>query len=306
MVLVASRRADSRRRLPRARRPRLPQDDSATEPLRPREPSAARGGRRCPPAGLVLALLEEHGDRRRDHRAPVDLARELRAADPGPATARDLPLLLDHELRDPLWAAADHEPHADPGLRAGRRGMGRQARRRSRPGGGEGRSPARRRDLAIGRGIRARGRQARARAPFPRRAGHREDDAGEGARDRVQLPVRIDSGLGLRGDLHRHRRDRRARARPPREAARKEVGRAVHRLHRRDRRRRDAPERAEPRFRRRRRSLRPGQRARAPLVRAERRPQPVGRPHPGEPPVAGAALRRACAAVPGRPACTRA
>ena len=41
----------------------------------------------------------------------------------------------------------------------------------------------------------------------------------------------------------------------------------------------------------------PVERARAPLVRAVRRAQPVRRPHPREPPVARAALRRARAAV---------
>ena len=48
-------------------------------------------------------------------------------------------------------------------------------------------------------------------------AGHRQDDDGEGGRDRVQLAVRLDPGLGLRADLHRHRRTDRPlprRARP--------------------------------------------------------------------------------------------
>ena len=140
-------------------------------------------------------------------------------------------------------------------LRAGRRGVGRQARGRPRPGGGEGGGAPRGLDLAVGRGIRARGRQARARPPLPRRARHREDDAREGARDRLQLAVHLDPGFGLRGDVHRHRRDRRARPRPAREAARAQVGRSVHRLHRRDRRRRHAPAGAQPWLRRRGRRL---------------------------------------------------
>ena len=40
-------------------------------------------------------------------------------------------------------------------------------------------------------------------------ARHRQDDAREGDRDGVQLAVRLDPGLRLRRDVHRHRRDRR-------------------------------------------------------------------------------------------------
>ena len=83
-------------------------------------------------------------------------------------------------------------------------------------------------------------RQARA-GPAPlRRAGHRQDDAREGDRDGVQLAVHLDAGLGLRRDLHRHRRHHRPAPRRQGEAARAQVGRPVHRLHRRDRRRRHA------------------------------------------------------------------
>ena len=49
--------------------------------------------------------------------------------------------------------------------------------------------------LAVGRALRGRGRQARARRPLPRRARDRQDDAREGDRDRVQLAVRDDPGL---------------------------------------------------------------------------------------------------------------
>ena len=71
--------------------------------------------------------------------------------------------------------------------------------------------------------------------------GHGQDDALEGDRDVVQLPVRDDPGLGLRADVHRHGRGARALPRAQGEEARGQVGRPVHRLHRRDRRRRHAP-----------------------------------------------------------------
>ncbi len=93
-------------------------------------------------------------------------------------------------------------------------------------------------------------RQARARPPLPRSARHRQDDDGQGNRDWVQLAVRLDPGLGLCPDLHRHRRDHRALPRPQGEEARQQVGRPVHRLHRRDRRSRHAPPGARWRRRR--------------------------------------------------------
>ena len=70
---------------------------------------------------------------------------------------------------------------ADQGLRAGRRGLGRQARRRPRPGRGQGGDHPRRLALAVRRGVREGGRQARARRALPRRARHRQDDALQGA-----------------------------------------------------------------------------------------------------------------------------
>ena len=84
-------------------------------------------------------------------------------------------------------------------------------------------------------------RQARARRALPRRARHRQDDALQGHRDVVQLPVRDDPGLGLRADVHRHGRGDRALPGPQGQEAGQQVGRPVHRLHRRDRRRRHAP-----------------------------------------------------------------
>ena len=67
--------------------------------------------------------------------------------------------------------------------------------------------------------------------------GHRQDDALEGDRDRLQLPVHLDPRLRLRPDVHRHGRRDRPLPRLEGEAARTQVGRPVHRLHRRDRRR---------------------------------------------------------------------
>jgi hypothetical protein len=58
------------------------------------------------------------------------------------------------------------------------------------------------------------GGKARTRPALPRRAGDREDDAREGDRDRVQLADRHDPGLGVRPDVHRHRRADRPLARP--------------------------------------------------------------------------------------------
>ena len=107
-----------------------------------------------------------------------------------------LPVL--RELPDLHGPAAPDGHLADPRLRAGRRRVGRQARPRPRPGRGEGGDPPRRHALAVGRGVRGRRRQARARPALPRRAGHRQDDDGEGDRDRVQLAVRLDPRLGLR------------------------------------------------------------------------------------------------------------
>ena len=63
--------------------------------------------------------------------------------------------------------------------------------RRARPGGGEEGRPPGGEPLAVGRGIRAGGRKARARALVPRRARNREDDAVKGDRDRLQLPVPV-------------------------------------------------------------------------------------------------------------------
>ena len=85
--------------------------------------------------------------------------------------------------------------------------------------------------------VRAGRRQARARDALPRRAGHGQDNAGQGHRHQLQLALRHDSGLRLCPDLHRHRRDHRPLPRAQGEKAGGEVGRPVHRLHRRDRRR---------------------------------------------------------------------
>ena len=69
--------------------------------------------------------------------------------------------------------------------------------RRPRPGRGEGGGPPRRHALAVGRGVRARRRQARARPALPRRAGHRQDDAREGDRDGFNSPFVSIPGSGF-------------------------------------------------------------------------------------------------------------
>ena len=241
-------------------RSRVQARDPVAEPVRRRQPEAARGGRRQPPPRVVLALLAPRGDLDRDHRHPDLAARRRRGSGPprpGAPAARDAAALPDLQLRHPVRAAADDEPLADPRLRARGRRVGRAARGRARPGGGEGGSAARRRAVAVRRGVRAGRRQARARPAVPRRAGHRQDDAREGDRDRLQLAVRLHPRLRLRRDLHRHRRDRRPLRRVEGEAARPQVGRPVHRLHRRDRRGRHAAQLAQPGHGRR-RDVRPG------------------------------------------------
>ena len=304
-----------RDRVPGLRRPRLPCRHPVAQPVRAREQGASRGGRPRPPPGVVLAVLAPHRLHRRsgDHgclalprrlvgfcswidrtrrRSCLQLARAL---DPG--RLRLLP--LHRQLRDPDGAAAPDEPVADAGVRAGRRRVGRQARRRPRPGGGEGGGPPRRHDLAVGRGVRARRRQARARAPVPGSPGHGQDDAREGARDRIQLAVRVDAGLGLRGDVHRHRRDRGPPARTQGEEARTQVGRSVHRLHRRDRRGRNAPPGA-PAVRARGRPVLMERRERLQLLRTVGRAEPERRPDRRDPPLARASLRPARSDPAGR------
>ena len=91
-----------------------------------------------------------------------------------------------------------HGDPADQGVRAGRRQLGRQARARARPEGGQGGDHPRDQPLAGGRRVQEGRRQARARAAVPGLAGHRQDDAGEGDRHRVQLAVRDRPRLRLR------------------------------------------------------------------------------------------------------------
>ena len=248
--------------LPRRDGPHLPQVHPVAEPVRDGRHRAARGGRRQPAPRVVLApeVPLDRGHRvrvrrrlvhRADLRAPHDpvgdrgarLARR-RAGRTQPAVPHPLhpaAALLPVQLPD-LHGADDADGDlADPGLRAGRCEVGRQARRRARPGRGEGRGAPDRQPLAVRRGVREGGRQARARPALPRRPRHRQDDAREGDRDWVQLTVRLHPRLGLRADLHRHRRADRALHGAEGEEARRQVGRPVHRLHRRDRRRRHAP-----------------------------------------------------------------
>ena len=257
---VAGPHRARRHRLPGPRRPHHPAGDPMAEPLRHRGGAAARGGRGQPAPRLDVALLlprRDLGRRPRHDRLP--LAGHVRRDPPHvarhrtaharrhrppaaqqnpPASAR---LRLLPVLRQLLHLHGPDDAHghlADPRLRARRCRVGREARRRPRTGRGEGRGAADRHAVAVRRGVRAGRRQARARTALPRRAGHRQDDAREGDRDRLQLAVRVHPGLGLRADVHRHRRAHRSLPRAQGEAPRAQVGRPVHRLHRRDRRRR--------------------------------------------------------------------
>ena len=198
---------------------------------------APRGrGRAQPPSRLVLALCVplrvarralRHGRlprpapaRRGQHHVvgdgDVDRRRFRRGnQQPDVLDAGDLRLLPVHRQLPHLPGPDDADGHlADPRLRARRRDLGREARGRARPGRGQGGGQADRRPLAVGRAVREGGRQARAGPALPRRAGNREDDAREGDRDRVQLADRHDPRLGVRPDVHRHRRADRPLARP--------------------------------------------------------------------------------------------
>ena len=258
LVLGRAGRLRDDRDLPRGGRRARPQADPVADDLRRRERAQARR-HHLPAAPLVLAqevpphvhlrlaVPDRRADRRdlpgheldhRDGRRAQGHPRRPRRGAPARPDARDP---LPDQLPDPVRAAGVPRNPADQGLRARRRGLGREARGRSRPGRGQGGDHPRRLALAVGGGVREGRRQARARRAVPRPARHRQDDALQGHRHLVQLPVRDDPGLGLRPDLHRHGRGDRALPRPQGEEARGEVGRPVHRLHRRDRRRGHAP-----------------------------------------------------------------
>ncbi len=251
------------RRVPRPRRGGRPQADPVAHPLwRRREP---QGGRHRRAATLLVlahevpALADLHPDRAGDPRAlpaAVRVRRDQRAVlQPAARAADALPLLgaaaararvhpaaaaVLRQLRDLLRAVPVLRRAPDPRLRARRRELGREDRRRPRASRGEGGDHARDQPLAVRRGVREGRRQARARAALPRRPGHRQDDDLEGDRDELQLPVRDDSRVRIRRHVHRHGRDHGPVPGPQGAQAREEVGRAVHRVHRRDRRGRDA------------------------------------------------------------------
>ena len=132
--------------------------------------------------------------------------------------------------------------HADARLRARRRGLGRPAAGRARPGRGQaGGQPGRDALAVAARHSRRPAVSASAacsssarRAPA-RRCSPRRSPPASTVRS-CSMP-----GLGLPADLHRHGRGHRPLARAEGEEARPQVGRPVHRLHRRDRRRRHAP-----------------------------------------------------------------
>jgi hypothetical protein len=237
----------------RGHRRHRPQAHPAREPLR-RRPRAPAGRHHRPPARLVLAhALPPDVLAGPVRRPPAALPRVPgRLPQRHPRRGRPVPALHPH-LRDPDPAAVLREPlhhlradallrhQADEGVRAGGCGLGRQARRRPRPGRAEGGGHQGHRPVVGGRGLPQGGRQARAGPALPRRAGYRQDDALQGDRDLVQLADRDHAGLGIRADVHgpgRHHRDV-----PDRQGAAPgaQVGRHVHGLHRRDRRGRDAP-----------------------------------------------------------------
>ena len=167
--------------------------------------------------------------------------------------------------------AADGRP-PDALVRARRRELGRRDRPRARPGRRQGRGPQDHRAVAGRRPVQALGRQAGARAAVHRAARHRQDDARQGDRDGLQRALHGRARLGLRADVHRHGRDRRAVDGPQGQEARAQVGRPLHRLHRRDRRGRHAPLGARRRRERRAAAVQPD-------VRAARRAHRLGRRH---------------------------
>ncbi len=300
------------RGVPGARRRDRPPDHPLAEPLRHGRHAPARGRHREPPARVDVELVLPLGDpdlRVPDDRLPLQArqgrsGRErqlLRDDQPHVEHLRDahpIPGLLDADRRDLLPLRRElpdlPRPHADDGrvpdsrLRAGRRRVGRQARPRPRPGRGEGRDPPRRDALAVRRGLRAGRRQARTRPALPRRPGDRQDHDGEGDRDRLQLALRLDSGLRVRTDLHRNRRHHRALPRAQGQEARPQVGRPVHRLHRRDRRCGHASPGAW-----RGRAHDPEHRVAAELLRLVGRDEPEWRPDRGERAVAQLDVRAA-------------
>ena len=174
----------------------------------------------------------------------------LERADRGrPRAAAVHPPDQPHDRRDLHRAdGADGRP-PDEVVRAGRRQLGRRDRPRARPGGRQGRGPQDHRAVAGQRPVQAVGRQARARPALHRAARHRQDDARQGDRHRLQRALHGRARLGLRADVHRHGRRRRAVDGPQGQEARAQVGRPLHRLHRRDRRGRHAPRRARRRER---------------------------------------------------------
>ena len=133
---------------------------------------------------------------------PVQRAAQIFPPDTLPAAGARLhpaAAAVLRQLRDLLRPVPVHRGAPDPGLRAGRCELGREDRRRARPGGGQGGDHPRDHAVAVGRGVREGRRQARARAAVPRRSGNRQDDDLEGDRDELQLPVRDDPGSGFAG-----------------------------------------------------------------------------------------------------------
>ena len=125
-----------------------------------------------------------------EHHGNLGSAQVLSEPAAAPDVRDHLPGLLPLQLPDPAGPADADGNHADAGFEPGDADWGVQARRRARAGRGQGGGPPRRHAVAVGRGVRGGGRQARARPALPRRAGHGQDDARESDRHGLQLPVR--------------------------------------------------------------------------------------------------------------------
>ncbi len=160
------------------------------------------------------------GDGPREHAAHVDADHLLRG--------RDLP----SPLHDPLHAARE--------AGAGRQGLAGRClvERRRRAGRGEGRAARGRRVPARPQALRAARCARAARDPAPRAAGHREDAAREGGRQRVRRELLFAERVLVRRDVRGARRGSH-----PQAVRRGAQERALDRVHRRARRRRHRPRR---------------------------------------------------------------